>query len=511
MSPRPPAAPASPPSRTRAPGSSRRSPSWPRTRSSSTRATAAVIVRAHVVGLEEAQTPEPPREHDPHWWIATLEADLVAKGDAPGLGEGGGTVAVAVRQQPRRPVARPAQAEGRARAACGCCTAADDELAQLAPFQLIHQRGPAAQHPARRSCASAGIGDNDAGNRREHDPAQSSAARRSRTASPTSRSTRRTRSRSSRTAFTPDPTERAARAGLRLHGRRRDVVAALDRAGQGRAHAPTSASASATAGGALYAGTLNFTTSNLNVLRTANPFAVTPMTAARRPRGRGPALGRPPRRPARAPAQRPGLRRATTTSTPAPPDRLGRALAGRARPPPRPAGFAAAAVERRTNVGQDGPPVRTAAHPDGTVYAAFQRWVKHLPSGPHDLAIDVVVVRDDNWGGGPTPFRDLADPGDGTPGQARRQEPLHPLHREHRAARPGAHRRRPRHRRRPARTPTTSGSPGATAWAAPPGTDWTMHVRRSTNRGQTWGNRPCARSRTRRTPRSPSTRTGVSA
>src|SRR6476661_4546205 len=31
-------------------------------------------------------------------------------------------------------------------------------------------------------------------------------------------------------------------------------------------------------GGALYAGILNFTTFNLNVLRTANPFALTPMT-----------------------------------------------------------------------------------------------------------------------------------------------------------------------------------------------------------------------------------------
>jgi hypothetical protein len=118
---------------------------------------AAVIVRGRVVRLEEAQTPELPREHDPHWWVATLEADLVAKGDAPGLGEGGGTVAAlyanSIDFQWREWIKPKAGQAG-----LWLLHRSEDELAQLAPFQLIHQEDlqPSTQLDALRE---AGIGD----------------------------------------------------------------------------------------------------------------------------------------------------------------------------------------------------------------------------------------------------------------------------------------------------------------------------------------------------------------
>jgi hypothetical protein len=52
------------------------------------------IVRAHVVGLEHVPTEGPPREHEPQWWIATLEVDMVVRGELPGGAGPGGTVPV---------------------------------------------------------------------------------------------------------------------------------------------------------------------------------------------------------------------------------------------------------------------------------------------------------------------------------------------------------------------------------------------------------------------------------
>ena len=107
--------------------------------------------------LEEAQTPELPREHDPHWWVATLEVDLVAKGDAPGLGEGGGTVATlyanSIDFQWREWIKPKAGQAG-----LWLLHRSEGELAQLAPFQLIHQEDlqPSTQLDALRE---AGIGD----------------------------------------------------------------------------------------------------------------------------------------------------------------------------------------------------------------------------------------------------------------------------------------------------------------------------------------------------------------
>ena len=52
-------------------------------------------------------------------------------------------------------------------------------------------------------------------------------------------------------------------------------------------------------------------------------------------------------------------------------------------------------IETRNTCGQDGPPIRTTIHPDGTVYAVFYRY---RPAGACNSPIpsDLVVVRDDN-------------------------------------------------------------------------------------------------------------------
>jgi hypothetical protein len=116
-----------------------------------------LIVRARVARLEEARTPEIAREHDPHWWVATLEADLVAKGDAPGLGEGGGSVAVlyanSIDVQWRR-WPKPKAGQG----GLWLLHTSEPELASLAPFQLLHPEDlqPSAQLDALREH---GIGD----------------------------------------------------------------------------------------------------------------------------------------------------------------------------------------------------------------------------------------------------------------------------------------------------------------------------------------------------------------
>jgi hypothetical protein len=83
--------------------------------------------------------------------------------------------------------------------------------------------------------------------------------------------------------------------------------------------------------------------------------------------------------------------------------------------------FGSARVETRTTMGQDGPQVRPAIHGDGTIYAAFYRWISSTGSfGSNTLVItnaELIVVRDDNWGQGATPFAALTDPSDGLAGR----------------------------------------------------------------------------------------------
>jgi len=73
--------------------------------------------------------------------------------------------------------------------------------------------------------------------------------------------------------------------------------------------------------------------------------------------------------------------------------------------------FKSVRIESRTTSGQDGPPVRPAIHPDGTVYAVFHSW-RSFNGNTGDGTADIVVVRDDDGGSGPNPFTNLVDAGD---------------------------------------------------------------------------------------------------
>src|SRR5437899_12136789 len=71
-------------------------------------------------------------------------------------------------------------------------------------------------------------------------------------------------------------------------------------------------------------------------------------------------------------------------------------------------------IEARNTAGQDGPSVRPAVAADNTVYAAFFGWRKF---NGKTATSDVVVVRDDAGGTGPNPFQALRDPSDKLPGR----------------------------------------------------------------------------------------------
>jgi hypothetical protein len=83
--------------------------------------------------------------------------------------------------------------------------------------------------------------------------------------------------------------------------------------------------------------------------------------------------------------------------------------------------FSSIRVETRSTLGQNGPQVRPAIHGDGTIYAAFYRWISSSGSfGANTLVItnaELIVVRDDNWGTGATPFTALTDPSDSLAGR----------------------------------------------------------------------------------------------
>ena len=84
-----------------------------------------------------------------------------------------------------------------------------------------------------------------------------------------------------------------------------------------------------------------------------------------------------------------------------------------------PAGFSASPIEVRNTYGQDGPPVRYAAHSGGVIYGAFVAWTsKTFDNGTvKSFRSDIVVVRDNNYGLGASPFTALKDPSDNKAGR----------------------------------------------------------------------------------------------
>jgi hypothetical protein len=78
---------------------------------------------------------------------------------------------------------------------------------------------------------------------------------------------------------------------------------------------------------------------------------------------------------------------------------------------PAPGGFETIRVETRA-ANMDGPQIRTTVHSDGTIYSVFYGWRSFQEVSPvrGEAKADVVVVRDDNWGKGPNPFQALKGP-----------------------------------------------------------------------------------------------------
>ncbi len=80
--------------------------------------------------------------------------------------------------------------------------------------------------------------------------------------------------------------------------------------------------------------------------------------------------------------------------------------------------FASVRIERRStgSAGQDGPQVRPICHADGTVYAGFYGW-RAFDDATKEVTTDIVLVRDDRGGLGTDPFSVLVDPSDGLAGR----------------------------------------------------------------------------------------------
>ena len=151
--------------------------------------------------------------------------------------------------------------------------------------------------------------------------------------------------------------------------------------------------------------------------------------------------------------------------------------------------FKIAALDARTppEGGADAPSIRPTIHQDGPVYGAFL----HLASGDsfEDLRYDVVVVRDDKFGTGSPPFSALTDPDDGLAGRRVVQNRLIPFLPD-----PNSENVGPLGQERVGSHLSIAVDPrpgqSATvyiAWADLVGTDqYTLHVRRSLDSGQTW-------------------------
>jgi hypothetical protein len=149
-------------------------------------------------------------------------------------------------------------------------------------------------------------------------------------------------------------------------------------------------------------------------------------------------------------------------------------------PPGPPSGFTPARIEARATSGQDGPPIRPAVHRDGTVYAAFYRWTSFVGGV---ATSDVVVVRDDGTGT-VAPFSALTDPSDGLPGRIVVQNRLVPFINQ---SQPSFGQERFVGSNLTIALDPKNSSRVYLSWADRVGaTDYTLHVRRSRDRGVTW-------------------------
>ncbi len=137
------------------------------------------------------------------------------------------------------------------------------------------------------------------------------------------------------------------------------------------------------------------------------------------------------------------------------------------------------AIEARNTMGQDGPSVRPAVAGDGTVYAAFFGWRKF---DGRTATSDVVVVRDDMGATEPNPFQALKDPSDNLAGRLVVKGVSIPWSNS-----PTLGQERIGSTLSIAVDPNNS-STVYVGWAdhGSKGDIYTLHVRRSTDRGATW-------------------------
>jgi CARDB len=146
--------------------------------------------------------------------------------------------------------------------------------------------------------------------------------------------------------------------------------------------------------------------------------------------------------------------------------------------PPGPT-FTSARIESRGTSGQDGPPIRVAIHPDGTIYAIFNGWRAFDGT---NATTDVVVVRDDNGGTGAAPFTALVDV-DGLAGMRVVQGRIVPFRN---FPQPDFGQERFVASNISIAVDPANSSTVYIAWADLEGDDYTLHVRRSADRGATW-------------------------
>lgn len=149
--------------------------------------------------------------------------------------------------------------------------------------------------------------------------------------------------------------------------------------------------------------------------------------------------------------------------------------AGTAAPAPD---FASHRLETDAAAERDGPPIRIAIHPGGTVYAVHQRWT--ATSGA-TVTFEVVITRDDNWAAGANPFSALTDPADGSVGRRVATGLTAVWNSRMGQERLGAD----------SAVAVDPADPDVVwvAWGDQPGgvlSPWTIHVRRSADGGQTW-------------------------
>ena len=146
-----------------------------------------------------------------------------------------------------------------------------------------------------------------------------------------------------------------------------------------------------------------------------------------------------------------------------------------------PAPFQTVAVDVRAAAEGDAPSIRPTIHSDGTVYGAFLRRIGGTDDS--NLRYDVVVIRDDNLGNSNPPFASLVDPQDGFAGVRVAQNRLIPF-----LSQPYLGQERIGSTLTIAVDPRNGQSATVyVAWADQVGqTDYTIHLVKSNDRGQTW-------------------------